>query len=188
MLTTLLLALTALALSTDAFAASVARGAIQRNSSWRQAAGNGLVFGGTEGLMCLLGWALASTVAELISAIDHWIALLLLGFIGLRMIREALGDEADDGGTGERTDGLGTTLLTAVGTSIDSAVVGVALYLANGPIWSALVVGLTSTLMSTLGFLLGPMAGRLIGRRAEIIGGLVLIAIGVGIWIDHVVL
>ncbi|AKS41122.1 manganese efflux pump MntP [Wenzhouxiangella marina] len=186
MLTGVLLGLTALGLSADAFAASLARGAVTHRPGLAPATRNGVIFGGVEGAMCLLGWLLASTFAALISAIDHWIALLLLGFIGGRMIHEAFSDEEDD--ERRRSDGLGLTLLTAIGTSIDSAVVGVALYLAGSPAWAALVVGTTSVIMSTLGFLLGPVASRLLGRRAEIAGGLILIGIGLSIWIDHVLL
>jgi len=178
-----LLGLTSIGLSADAFAASVARGSVSRRVGFRHAAGNGLVFGSVEGGMCLLGWFLASSVT-LISAIDHWIALFLLCFIGLRMIRQAQLGEGD--AVPAKSNQFGWTVLAAIATSVDSAVVGVALHLAGISAWAALVIGLTSMAMSTLGFVLGPFANQALGRRAEVAGGLILIAIGVGLWADHV--
>jgi putative Mn2+ efflux pump MntP len=179
-----LLGLTSLGLSADAFAASLARGAVRRRAGFRYALGNGLLFGSVEGSMCLLGWLLASSIT-LIRAVDHWIALILLCFIGYRMIREALRAEDGDASPGHSNQ-IGWTLLTAFATSVDSAVVGVALNLAGISAWAALAVGLTSMGMSTLGFFLGPIAGQALGRRAEVVGGLILIAIGIGLWADHV--
>jgi putative Mn2+ efflux pump MntP len=179
-----LLGLTSIGLSTDAFAASVARGSVSRHRGFRHAAGNGLVFGSVEGGMCLLGWCLASSIT-LISAIDHWIALVLLCFIGSRMIHEARLPRSDESAP-LSSHRLRWTLLAAIATSVDSAVVGVALNLAGFTAWSALIIGLTSMAMSTIGFFLGPMASQALGRHAEIAGGVILIAIGVGLWTNHV--
>jgi len=183
MFTGALLGLTSIGLSADAFAAALARGAVSRRPGFWHAAGNGLVFGSVEGTLCLLGWLLASSV-HFISAVDHWVALLLLCFIGGRMIREAYLPRDDD--APDQRNRFAWTVLTAIATSVDSAVVGVALSLAGVSVWIALVVGLTSMLMSTLGFILGPIANQALGRHAEVGGGLLLIAIGVGIWVDHV--
>jgi len=180
-----LLGLTAIGLSGDAFAASLARGVLSRKPDWMKAAGNGLLFGSIEGGMCLLGWLLASSLTGLISALDHWIAVLLLSFIGGRMIYEGLHRRAETRQP-TRSSRIGLTLLTAIGTSIDSMVVGVAMHLAGAPVWSALVIGLTSTLISSIGFLLGPLASQAMGKRAEIAGGIILIGIGLTIWINHI--
>ena len=136
--------------------------------------------------MCLAGWTLALVMASLIIAVDHWIALVLLGVIGGRMVlngwREDGEDEAD--GAAARRSVL-STVITAIGTSIDSAAVGVAIALAGGPVWSALLIGVTSFALSTLGYLIGPRLGVRFGGYAEIVGGFVLIGLGVSIFVSH---
>jgi putative Mn2+ efflux pump MntP len=195
MLASLTLGLTAVGLSGDAFAASVARGAVKRRIAPLEAVQNGLVFGGVEGLMCLAGWLLAFTFAGFVTALDHWIALVLLSVIGGKMILDSF--EAEDAGedAGDATGATGarrpqtpiTTLITAVGTSIDSAAVGIALSLSGVSVVIALVVGLVSAAISTIGFLIGPMVGAALGKRAELLGGLILVGIGLSIWLSHVV-
>lgn len=195
MLASLTLGLTAVGLSGDAFAASVARGAVRRRIAPLEAVRNGLIFGGVEGLMCLGGWLLAFTFAGFVTAIDHWIALVLLSVIGGKMILESFeaedaGDEAGDeieAAGARRPQTLVTTLITAVGTSIDSAAVGIALSLSGVSVIIALVVGLVSAAISTVGFLIGPMVGAALGKRAELLGGLILVGIGLSIWLSHVV-
>lgn len=178
--------LTSLSLSTDAFAAALARGSAERQPHLATALRVGAVFGLAEGLMCLAGWTLALVMASLIIAVDHWIALVLLGVIGGRMVlngwREDGEDEAD--GAAARRSVL-STVITAIGTSIDSAAVGVAIALAGGPVWSALLIGVTSFALSTLGYLIGPRLGVRFGGYAEIAGGLVLIGLGVSIFVSH---
>ncbi|KJS35506.1 MAG: hypothetical protein VR74_16120 [Hyphomonas sp. BRH_c22] len=184
----LTLALICLALSTDAFAAALARGAQQRTHDAAQAIRVGSVFGLSEGLMFLLGWGLAQSVAVHAQAFDHWIALVLLAAIGVLMVREGLRNEPDEAATGHpspaRRTALGT-VLTAVGTSIDAAAIGVAMALAGTSAWLALGIGLTSFMMSAIGYLIGPALGVRFGQRAEIGGGLVLILIGLSIFYSH---
>jgi putative Mn2+ efflux pump MntP len=182
------LALVCLALSTDAFAAALARGAQQRAQNAAQAIRVGSVFGLSEGLMFLLGWWLAQSVAIYAEAVDHWIALGLLATIGTLMVREGLRPEPDevpaDDAPLHRSTVLGT-LLTAIGTSIDAAAIGVAMALAGTSVWLALAIGLTSFAMSALGYFIGPALGVRFGQRAEIGGGLVLIIIGLSIFYSH---
>lgn len=174
-----------LGLSTDAFAASLARGGRARTARLSAAVRSGAVFGLAEGLMCLGGWLAAYVFAEAIRAFDHWIALILLGVIGLRMIREGLSrDEADD--PASPTGGWVGTVVTAIGTSVDSAAVGVALALSGMTVWSALVIGGFSFTASTIGFLIGPMVGARLGKSAEIGGGVLLILIGCLIFYTHI--
>lgn len=185
----LTLALICLALSTDAFAAALARGAQRRTHDIAQAIGVGSVFGISEGLMFLLGWGLAQSVAAYAEAFDRWIALILLSSIGMLMVREGLRSETDeiagDHPSPARRTALGT-VLTAVGTSIDAAAVGVAMALSGTSAWLALGIGLTSFMMSTLGYLIGPALGERFGQRAETGGGLLLIIIGLTIFYSHV--
>lgn len=181
----LTLSLTAVSLSADAFAASLARGSAEPRARLGPALRVGAVFGSAEGLMALAGWFAARSFAGFITAVDHWIALVLLCVIGARMIREGLSNEPELETAGTVPRGLLTTVLTALGTSIDSAAVGVALGLTEVGVHAALVIGLTSFVLSTGGYLTGPFAREALGKRAEILGGLVLIAIGVSIFVDH---
>lgn len=176
----------AVGLSADAFAVSVARGACGLRADLRQAIRTGLVFGSVEASMVLLGWLLGSSFAGLITDIDHWIALLLLGAVGGHMIHEGISDGGDNGACDEPSQSGIKTLLTALGTSIDGAAIGVTLAFIDVPIWHAVaIVGAVSCCISTLGVLIGPQVGTLLGRRAEVLGGLVLITIGISIFYSH---
>ncbi|MEA1943720.1 MAG: manganese efflux pump MntP family protein [Pseudomonadota bacterium] len=185
MLGLFMLALTSLSLSSDAFAAALARGAADPAARTLRAVRVGAVFGLTEGLMCLAGWALARVAAHWITAVDHWIALVLLAAIGGLMIRNGLGDGDDEVADGGPRGLLGT-VVTALGTSIDAAAVGIALALAGGPAWSALAIGLTSFVMASLGYRIGPKVAERLGGMAEVAGGAVLILIGLSIFVSHV--
>jgi putative Mn2+ efflux pump MntP len=132
MLTFLALLPLALGLSTDAFAASLARGGRERKAQFGAALKSGAIFGTTEGLMCLLGWSAASVFADQIRAFDHWIALVLLLLIGGRMIQEGLDEDDEDHIPTKTWFG---TIVTAIGTSVDSAAVGVALALSGVTVW-----------------------------------------------------
>ncbi|MEE4303149.1 manganese efflux pump MntP family protein [Wenzhouxiangella sediminis] len=181
-----LIGLTAVGLSGDAFAASLARGAGSRSGNLARALRNGAIFGTAEGAMCLLGWLLAAGLSGLVTALDHWVAVILLGFIGGKMIVESFAEGPAETGRAAGESRLAMTCLTALATSVDSAVIGVAMNFSGVEAGVALLIGGVSAVLSTLGFLLGPIAGQLLGRRAELVGGLVLIAIGVSIWTDHV--
>lgn len=136
--------------------------------------------------MCLAGWALACFAAHWITAVDHWVALILLAGIGGLMIRNGLvdGGDAPSRPAGSRCGAVGT-VVTALGTSIDAAAVGIALALAGGPAWSALAVGLTSFAVASLGYRLGPRVAERLGGMAEMAGGALLIVIGLSIFVSH---
>lgn len=188
MLSLSIIGLTAVGLSGDAFAASVARGAMARENTLASALRNGAVFGSTEGIMCLIGWFLAVELSDLVSLFDHWVALLLLSLIGGKMIFESFKNNDEIEPAQPRKQTLRMTFLIAFGTSIDASVVGGALSLSGASALSALIVGLASATFSTAGFLIGPAAGRFIGKQAEMAGGLILITIGLSIWVDHMFL
>ncbi|MFC7293026.1 manganese efflux pump MntP family protein [Hirschia litorea] len=174
-----------LSLSTDAFAASLAVGAKAPHRKLRNAIKSGLTFGLAEGLMCLLGFGMGAYFAGIIQAFDHWIALILLTVIGVRMIQEGLNHDDEDNAP-HPTSFIGT-IITAIGTSIDAAAVGIALAMAGTSIWVCLLIGTTSFIISTVGFLIAPLVGARLGHRTEIIGGIVLIAIGVSIFCQHTI-
>ncbi|XBQ15702.1 MAG: manganese efflux pump MntP family protein [Oceanicaulis sp.] len=188
MLASFTLGLTAVGLSGDAFAASVARGAARRSVRVSEAIRNGLTFGGVEGLMCLGGWMLGHAFAGLVTALDHWIALALLGAIGGKMIVESFEDAEQTPSGAPPRSGFVRTVVTAIGTSVDSAAVGVALSLSGAPVYVAFIVGAVSAVISTAGFVIGPVVGAALGKRAELLGGLILVGIGIWIWTDHMFL
>jgi manganese efflux pump family protein len=176
-----------LSMSADAFAASIARGASTR-PNWLGAVKGGLVFGVVEAITPLLGWAVGLATASFVGAVDHWIAFVLLGLVGGRMIWEAVNrGEADAAATvaaGRR--GALVLVATAIGTSIDAAAVGVSLALVGENILLiAAAIGFATLVMTTIGLGVGRLAGAKLGRVVEVIGGVVLIAIGTAILVEH---
>lgn len=178
----------ALGLSTDAFAVAVSKGTQARTRELWASLKIGALFGAFEGGMCLAGWVLAASLASLVVAVDHWIALILLAGIGGKMIREGMTDEEDAQGDADPPSrSVLVWLLTAIGTSVDSAAVGIAFALSGVSILlAAPIIAVISMAASFSGYLLGPSLGERFGRRAEIAGGLVLIAIGISIFLSHI--
>jgi len=179
--------LLALAMSTDAFAAAVGKGAALHRPHLREALRTGLIFGVIEGLTPVVGWLLGQVAAPYVSAFDHWIAFVLLGGLGLRMIREGLSADEDE----EEADKPGRhsfwlLAITGFATSIDAMVVGVGLAIMEANIVvTAAAIGFSTFVMVTLGVMLGRVLGRIAGKRAEIIGGVILIGIGSLILYEH---
>ena len=176
----------AIALAVDAFAVAVGAGVSLCQVNFRQTFRLAWHFGFFQAGMNVLGWAGGLTVRSLIENIDHWVAFCLLCFIGIRMIREAL----DDDDSKESTDPTrGKTLvLLSVATSIDSLAVGLSFSVLHISIWMpALVIGIVATALTAVGLHIGCIVGAAsrLGKRAEIAGGIVLIAIGLNILHDH---
>jgi putative Mn2+ efflux pump MntP len=175
----------AFSLSMDSFAAALGRGAAHGRPGVPEALRVGLAFGICQLLMSVIGWAIGISFAESLQAFDHWIAFGLLLTIGGSMVRNALGGESDDPAAVKRSNWL-SLLTTAVATSIDASAVGVGLAMADVNIAAtASLVGLVTFLMGFGGVLLGRAAGPLLGRRAELVGGLGLVAIGTKILVEH---
>lgn len=177
-----------IAMSTDAFAAAVAKGAAMRNPRFSEALRAGVIFGTIEGLTPVIGWLLGLAAAQYITAWDHWIAFTLLGLLGLHMIYAGLKPESKGDATDatRRMHGFWSLAATGFATSIDAMVVGVGLAFLDVNIGVvALVIGLTTLVMVTLGIMLGRLMGSLAGKRAEIAGGFMLIAIGAAILHEH---
>ena len=176
----------AVSLSVDCFAVAVCAGASMHKLSRLQIVRTALAFGFAQFIMAVLGWLAGRTVVNLISAFDHWVAFGLLALVGGHMIWESR--EAD--GSEEETDiTRGVTLLTlAVATSIDSLAVGLSFALLEiGIIQASIVIGLVAFGVTVIGFRLGRRVGVLLGKRAQLVGGLVLIGIGLRILITHLV-
>lgn len=167
----------AFAMSTDAFAVAIAMGARRSHVLFKKALKVGLLFGVIEGMTPLIGWALGSIAASYVESWDHWIAFVLLGGLGIRMIIEGCGTPDADADDPARPFWI--LALTGFATSIDAMVVGVSLaFSETGILWPALAIGLATLTMVTLGLLIGRRIGAVVGKRAEIFGGLVLIAVG----------
>ncbi|EJN06621.1 manganese efflux pump MntP [Herbaspirillum sp. YR522] len=180
------LLLLALAMSTDAFAAAIGKGAAMQRPRFIQALRIGLLFGVIEAITPLIGWLIGSIATQWVAAWDHWIAFTLLLVLGVSMVREGLSNGDDDEPAPAQNQSVIKLALTAVATSIDAMAVGVGLAFVNVSIVEAsLLIGLATTTMVTIGILLGRALGGLIGKRAEILGGVVLIGVGVAILYEH---
>ena len=174
-----------LAMSTDAFAAAVGKGAALHKPQLREALRTGLIFGVIEGLTPLVGWLAGRVAAPYVAAWDHWIAFLLLSAIGALMIRASFGDDAPEEEK-PQTHGFWMLALTGLATSIDAMVVGAGLAIMGADILlTALAIGVSTFVMVTLGVMLGLVLVIIAGKRAELAGGLILIAIGAMILYEH---
>ena len=182
------LVILAFAMSTDAFAASIGKGAALRRTRFPEALRIGVIFGTVEAITPVIGWAIGLAATRFVSEWDHWIAFVLLGALGAHMIWEGfkpVEPEANDEKTPERKS-VWLLAVTALATSIDAMAVGVTLAFADvNIIVAAVAIGLATTLMVTIGIMLGRAIGSLIGKRAEIAGGVVLIAIGITVVYEH---
>jgi putative Mn2+ efflux pump MntP len=174
-------------LAMDATAVAAAKGLAAPRIRVRHVALVALFFGGFQALMPLIGWLVGSRVGELVAAWDHWIAFVLLGGIGAKMLWEARGG-ADGEPPPNEADlfGLRTMFVLAIATSIDALAVGVTLPLLQAPLaLSVITIGVTSAALSALGLFAGRRFGAVLGKRLDVVGGLVLIGLGTKILIDH---
>ena len=176
--------LLAIGLSMDAFAVAVCKGLALKKVSLRHAGIVGLWFGGFQALMPLIGYFVGAQFRESIMAYDHWIAFGLLALIGGNMIREAV-FEKEPG----KTDGalsFGAMLPMAVATSIDALAVGITFAFLEVPIWSSVaLIGVTTCLLSMAGVWAGSLFGARYEKKAELLGGVILILLGVRILMEH---
>ncbi len=182
----LTLIIIALGLGMDAFSVAISIGA---RASAQLTSGQlfrlSFHFGLFQMLMPLLGWLGGMTVAGLIGSYDHWLAFLLLGYVGGKMIWESFREEKDQAPAGDPTKGLSLFMLS-LATSIDALAVGFSLALLNTRIFAAaLLIGLITAAMTLGGMLFGKVIGLYLGNKVELIGGLILIAIGVKILAGH---
>lgn len=175
----------ALGLSFDTFAVSLSYGVVQNKVLFRQAVRVAIVLAIFQAGLLVAGFFLGSFVSDFIKAADHWIALALLSFLGIRMIIEGIRRKKEEEA---RDYSKPLTLLTiAVGTSIDAFAVGISFALLDIKIWSsAIIIGIVTFLASMVAIRIGKSAGEKLGKRVEIIGGLILIAIGIKIFLEHV--
>jgi putative Mn2+ efflux pump MntP len=180
----LVIVVIAFGMSVDAFAAALCKGASLHRPHIKEALRTGAIFGTVEAVTPVIGWAAGLAAASFIQEVDHWIALLFLGGIGGKMVFESF-TRSEQAKRPERHS-LASLAFTAIGTSIDAMAVGVTLAFLEANIWVvAGTIGLATFMMTATGVMIGRFAGAKLGKRAELIGGIALIALGVHIFVQH---
>lgn len=175
----------AVALAMDAFAVALAAGLTLPRLTGRHMFRFGFHFGLFQALMPILGWAAGVSLRRQIQALDHWVAFFLLLLVGSHMLHEAWRSEEGSRGEADPTRGLSLVTLS-IATSIDALAVGLSLAVLGVSIWTpALVIGLVAGALTICGMLLGRRLGQAWGQRVQVLGGLLLIAIGVKILLEH---
>ena len=177
------LLLLAVGLSMDAFAVSICKGLAMDRVTLKKACIPGLWFGGFQGAMPLLGWLLGSRFTSYITSVDHWIAFVLLGILGFNMLREAKNGEAEEA---DASLGFRVMLAMAVATSIDALAVGITFAFLEVQILPAVsFIALVTFLFSAVGVKIGSLFGTRFKAKAEALGGIILILLGVKILLEH---
>ena len=175
-------------LSMDAFAVSICKGLGMRKVDKKQALVIGLFFGGFQALMPFIGWLLGSQFEQYITSIDHWIAFILLAFIGGKMIVESVKPDKEDDEVKEMDAPLDLKemFVLAVATSIDALAVGITFAFLDYPIVEAItVIGITTICISIGGVYVGNFFGNIYEKKAEFVGGFILVLLGVRILLTH---
>jgi putative Mn2+ efflux pump MntP len=174
----------AIGLAMDAFAVSLGVGTGSTRPDRRSQLRLAFHFGIFQGLMTLLGWLAGSTIARWISTVDHWIAFGLLIFVGVNMLRSGIKNDPEQHSADPTRGGM--MVMLSIATSIDAAAVGLSLAFIETPIARAVAFITVITFgLSLIGLAFGRVLGEKLGKRMEILGGLVLIFIGVRILIEH---
>lgn len=174
--------LIAVGLSMDAFAVAVCKGLSVKRANLKQGITVGLYFGGFQAGMPLIGYLLGSNFAKYIEEFDHWIAFVLLAIIGINMIRESREKEEEL----NASFGPKAMLPMAVATSIDALAIGVSFAFMKVRIgWAVTFIGLITFILSAAGVKIGNHFGAKYKSKAELFGGIVLIALGVKILVEH---
>jgi manganese efflux pump family protein len=177
------ISLLSIGLAADAFAVSISSGLFIKNIKINKALTVAIAFGIFQGLMPLLGWALAVGFQALIASIDHWIAFGLLSFLGIKMIRESFQEEEENPFNPLDPQ---TLLVMSIATSIDALAAGVSLAVLQDPILSiSATIGLVTFALCFVGVYVGHHFGKAIASKVEILGGLILIGIGSKILFEH---
>lgn len=182
------LVLLAVGVSMDAFAVSICKGLAMKKATLKAGLTCGAWFGGFQALMPLIGFFLGTLFAEAIEAVDHWVAFVLLGIIGLNMLKEAFHKDAC--GCCENHDAdlsPKTMFIMAVATSIDALAVGISLAMAGDVniLMAVALIGLCTCSFCTAGVKIGNVFGSKFEDKAQIAGGLILILLGIKILLEH---
>lgn len=170
-------------LSMDAFAVSIAKGmTLTKQQLLRYTFILSLCFGFFQALMPFLGWWIGSYFQDMIASFDHWIAFLLLGFIGIHMMKESNNEEEDD----QKALSLRTIIILAIATSIDALAVGISFAFLRVEIFHAILyIGLITFILCCIAVPIGNRLGNLLERYAGLLGGILLLLIGSKILLEH---
>lgn len=176
----------ALGLSFDTFAVSLSYGVIRGGILFQQASWIAIVLAGFQGGLTVAGYYLGSIVSDILKSFDHWVALILLTFLGIKMIVESYRSRKNEE---TRNFNSNVVLITiALSTSIDAFAVGISFALLDVKIWEAgILIGAVTFLASMTAIRIGKSASERLGTKVEVIGGILLIAIGLKIFIQHVI-
>ena len=177
----------AVGVSMDAMAVSVCKGLAMKKATFKNAMTCGIWFGGFQALMPLAGFYLGTIFADAIRKFDHWVAFILLGIIGVNMLKEAL-EKGDSCSVQDADLSFKPMLLMAIATSIDALAVGIslAMVLDGGQIFLAvLLIGIMTCSLSALGVKIGNVFGCKFEKKAQIAGGVILILLGTKILLEH---
>ncbi|MBI2338323.1 manganese efflux pump [Candidatus Daviesbacteria bacterium] len=170
-------------LAMDSFSASIAGGMKSQKAKISLTFKVALFFGTFQAVMPVGGWLVGELLDNFITSVDHWVAFILLGGIGIKMIHEALSNHEKEIKTVLNTK---TLFMLSLATSIDAFIVGITLRLINLPFFiSVTTIGIVTFSLSFVGFLTGRKIGVLLGKKVEILGGAVLIIIGIKILLEH---
>ena len=182
------LMLLAVGLSMDAFAVSICKGLAMKRATLKAGLTCGIWFGGFQALMPLIGFFLGTLFADAIRAIDHWVAFVLLALIGANMLKEAFSKKCDCGEDEHDADmSVKTMFVMAVATSIDALAVGISLAMAGNVniVIAVLLIGAFTCAFCTLGVKIGNVFGSRFENKAQMLGGIILILLGVKILLEH---
>ncbi len=176
----------ALGLSFDTFAVSLSLGVVRNKIIFWHATEIATLLAIFQGGLTILGYFLGSIISSTLKATDHWVALLLLSFLGIKMIYEGRKKSEDEAGTRNFNNRI-VLLTIALGTSIDAFAVGISFAILSVQIWRAgILIGMVTFIASMTAIRIGKSAGERLGNKVEIIGGVILIAIGVKIFLEHI--
>jgi putative Mn2+ efflux pump MntP len=174
----------AFGLGTDAFAVAMCTGCKLGKIHLPALLRMSLAFGFFQFIMPLIGWLIGSALVSKIQQYDHWVAFILLAVVGIHMVKGGLTAGHED--TCEDSTRGWTLLLLSVATSLDALAIGISLSMLHFSLWvPAIVIGVVTFGMTAAGMLLGTPLGMLFGKKMEIVGGLVLIGIGIGMLAGH---
>jgi manganese efflux pump family protein len=176
--------LIAVGLAMDAFAVSLGVGTAGRANDFRAKFRLAFHFGFFQSLMAVIGWFAGSTLANFIGGFDHWIALVLLGYVGINMLRSGCDPDAE---CFEQDPSRGKMLMMlCVATSLDAMAVGLSMAMIGSPILvPSIIIGVVTLSLSALGLVAGTKLGETFGKKMEVMGGVILILIGLRVVITH---
>lgn len=175
--------LISIGLAMDAFAVSVCKGLAMKKMSWKKAIIIGLYFGIFQAVMPVIGYFLGTTFERFITNVDHWVAFILLVGIGINMVKEAFDKESEN-----RNDNveMKTMLVLSIATSIDALAIGITFAcLKIHIVMPVITIGLITFIISVIGVKIGNQFGDKYGKKAEIMGGVILILLGIKILLEH---